>query len=86
VYYIHLCMLPRVVQGDQMMMMMGMIIVSSFSQLATRRGTMASQRVQKFLKTAYVIPPTYGRTGGVTVFRINVRNNGCWRTAIEGGA
>ena len=41
--------------------------------------------VRYFLNTAYLIPATRGRTGGV-VFRTDVRVSGCWRTAREGGA
>ena len=38
--------------------------------------------VQKSLKTACIVPPTRGRTGGI-LFRIDFRISGCWRTARE---
>jgi hypothetical protein len=46
--------------------------------------TGSHQLCRSFLKTAYEIPPTCGRTGGV-MFRIDFRISGCWRIAREGG-
>jgi hypothetical protein len=46
-----------------------------------KRGTTNHNNTSReFPKTAYVIPPTRGRTGGVA-FRIDFRISGCWRTA-----